>query len=167
LAWNLLLGEFLSLLTKELKMKRSMQKVQKGFTLIELMIVVAIIGILAAVALPAYQNYMTKAKFTEVVLATAAAKTAVEICAQDLNTLTGCDGGTQGIPADITTPSGKVKSVATAVGVVTATAVGTSGGAVEGLNGQTYTLTPSAPVAGKITWTVGGTCLSGTPQLCK
>ena len=68
-------------------------KNQKGFTLIELMIVVAIIGILAAIALPAYQNYTQKAKFTEVTNATAAAKTAVEICAQTLGTLEGCSGG--------------------------------------------------------------------------
>ncbi len=57
-------------------------KKQSGFTLIELMIVVAIVAILAAVALPAYQNYTKKAKMTELVAATGAAKTAVEVCVQ-------------------------------------------------------------------------------------
>ena len=58
-------------------MKRSMQKVQQGFTLIELMIVVAIIGILAAVALPAYQDYTKKAKMSEVILAASGCRTAI------------------------------------------------------------------------------------------
>jgi type IV pilus assembly protein PilA len=65
-------------------MKRSMQK---GFTLIELMIVVAIIGILAAVALPAYQDYTTRAKVSEVVLAASSAKVGVSEYAQTYNTM--------------------------------------------------------------------------------
>lgn len=55
-----------------------LKKLQKGFTLIELMIVVAIIGILAAVALPAYQDYTKRAKVSEVVLAASACKTNIQ-----------------------------------------------------------------------------------------
>ena len=58
-------------------MKRSMQKVQKGFTRIELMIVVAIIGILAAVALPAYQDYTNRAKSSEIILGASGLRTCV------------------------------------------------------------------------------------------
>ena len=133
-----------------------MKRVQQGFTLIELMIVVAIIGILAAVALPAYQTYMKKAKFTEVVLATSPAKIAVELCAQDLNTLTGCVGGSNGI-LDLG-PSGLLTSVATTgAGVITAT-----GTAV--VDATTYIMTP-AFADGKVSWTITGTCK--TAGLCK
>ena len=63
-----------------------MKKIQQGFTLIELMIVIAIIGILASVALPAYSNYTNKAAFSEIVLATSNVKSQVELCAQRADT---------------------------------------------------------------------------------
>jgi type IV pilus assembly protein PilA len=66
-----------------------MKALQKGFTLIELMIVVAIIGILAAVALPAYQDYTARAKMSEAILAASACRTSVTESAQSADTLPG------------------------------------------------------------------------------
>jgi len=137
-----------------------MKNVQKGFTLIELMIVVAIIGILAAVAIPAYSNYTKKAKFTEVSQATNAMKIAVEGCAVDRGDVADCDADTNGIPADIGANGKYVAGVAVLNGVITATAVTSNG-----LSGETYILTPTYSSLTGVTWTSSGTCL--TAQICK
>ena len=135
---------------------KSIKQNNKGFTLIELMIVVAIIGILAAVALPAYQTYTNKAKFSEVVGATQSLKTAVEICAQTEGALAQCAPGSNGVPANIASGSGYGNLDALAwdesAGTITATAVSTGG-----LGGETYILTGTF-AGGQITWAESGTC---------
>lgn len=142
-----------------------MNRMQKGFTLIELMIVVAIIGILAAIALPQYQTYVKKAKFTEVVSATAPFKIAVELCIQNEGVVaaaaatTCAAGGAGGVPA-APTASGQLASLAvSAAGVITATAVGAAAAPVNGLTGETFVLTPTVN-ASSVTWGKTGTCVA-------
>ena len=79
----------------------------KGFTLIELMMIIAIIGILISLALPAYNNNFKRAKFTEVVLASSALQRAIEVCFYTKETLDNCDSFTKvGIKkSDYTTPN--------------------------------------------------------------
>jgi len=138
-----------------------MRKIQQGFTLIELMIVVAIIGILAAVAIPNYQTYTKKAKFTEVVQATSPFKLAVEGCFQETQDITTCVGGANGVPTGPTAASGYVLSVTVgATGTVTATGTST-------VTGVTFILTPSPVSQGtgsNLTWAKSGTCT--TSGLC-
>jgi len=130
-------------------MKRSMQK---GFTLIELMIVVAIIGILAAVALPAYQDYTVRAKVSEVVLAASSAKTAVAESAQ-VNSLM---PSTASLVVD-TQSSKWVSSVSYAntsasVGVITVFTKTSANGGDPKLNGNTLQMTGTMQGNGQVVW---------------
>ena len=113
-------------------MKRSMQMAQKGFTLIELMIVVAIIGILAAVALPAYQDYTKKAKMSEVILAASSCRTTITEVYQTGSASSAPAAGGWGCESTSQT-SKYVKSVKTTVdGKVRVEATGFSDGNIDG-----------------------------------
>jgi type IV pilus assembly protein PilA len=132
----------------------SMKKVQQGFTLIELMIVVAIIGILAAVAIPAYQDYTVKAKIGNALSAVDSVKTAIATCAQENGgTVSGtCD--TAALLGITFTPTKEVTGITIATGTPAITATLGAGIGVN-IDGKTITFTPSTLVSGAtaMTWT--------------
>ena len=140
------------------------QQKQQGFTLIELMIVIAIIGSLAAIALPQYQTYTKKARFSEVVLAASSAKGLVDVCFQTrgAGTLTNCDEASEiGLNAAGAAAGEHVASVA--ITATTAAITATGAATVDSVD---YVLTPTPATdaggnsLGTLTWAQTGSCIA-------
>lgn len=153
---------------------------KNGFTLIELMIVIAIIGILAAIALPAYSKYTARAKFTEVTTAAGPLKEQVELCYFDQGNLTNCNGSNSAVKqgngargwnieqAVKATKSTYVKSASVSQGKITVTSQNIK---VSSKSGFKLTLIPSEQTTGSsvgtaLNWEVsaGSSCLKA--DLC-
>ena len=136
-----------------------MKRAQQGFTLIELMIVVAIIGILAAIAIPAFQKNVQKSKFAEALSVSQGYQTPVGLCVST-NALADCDAGAVGIPAIPGTMPTNVTAVAVADGKITVT----STVAIDGAN-VTSVMDPVLDGA-IVRWVQSGTCSTVNPRLC-
>lgn len=125
-----------------------MQK-HSGFSLIELMTVIAMISILVTLAIPSYQGYIQKAYFAEVIAATAPYKTAITLALQEGVDLKDCQAGHYGIPQAIQKEKGSIEKITVQNGIITAIGSKRAGS-------YSYILTPEDNAS---EWAVSGSCL--------
>lgn len=132
----------------------NMKQMQKGFTLIELMIVVAIIGILAAIAIPQYGNYISRSRAAGSAAELDSVRTGIALCFQDTGTYTGCNGGALGVPNPLVT-----KNVTTVTSVTNGVISVTTGATTTAGVNLTTIDTPATPAStdAVIKWTNTGT----------
>ena len=126
----------------------------RAFTLVELMIVIAIIGILSSIAIPSYQHYLKRARFSEIIMSTSPFKIAVTIDLQEGIPTDQLNNNNQGIPAS-PKPTKNLESIYVNHGIITATATKLAGG-------YNYILTPNETGSH---WTTSGTCVQS--GICK
>lgn len=125
-----------------------MQKI-KAFTLIELLIAIAIVGILTAIAIPSYRHYTEKARFSEVIMTTSPYKTSIALALQEGAPMEELNLGVDGIP-QAPKPTKNLANLDVAHGIITSTASKAAGG-------YTYILTPDEDGSH---WEIGGTCVA-------
>ncbi len=146
-----------------------MKKVQQGFTLIELMIVVAIIGILAAIAIPAYQDYTIRAQVSEGLNLAAGAKVAVTEYYQDRGVLP-ADNATAGLSPAVSIAGNYVDQVTVAAGVILVRYSSSPPQRANALlDGAILTMTPNTANPGAVDWdcTAGAIALKHVPSACR
>ncbi|MGV6988662.1 prepilin-type N-terminal cleavage/methylation domain-containing protein [Testudinibacter sp. P80/BLE/0925] len=122
---------------------------KKGFTLVELMIVIAIIAVLATIAIPSYQNHTRKAALSELLQASTPYRGEVELCIYNTGATTNCSAGSNGIQANKaeTNKSKYIKTIETAGGKITVTGRAS-------LEGYSYVMTASGGNGSAISWSV-------------